>query len=109
MDNNDSPNSSWIPEGYIEVIGPNGQQYLVPHFYAPALNNSLEGAEEKKKLNIEKAAGTVRFLNVKGRATFNDFTQVREFYSSYFGIIGEEMIMAPMSPVSVFLSYSHIN
>jgi hypothetical protein len=62
MDNNDSPSSSWIPEGYIEVIGPNGQQYLVPRFYAPALNNSLEGSEEKKQMDIEKAAGTVSFF-----------------------------------------------
>ena len=25
------------PEGFVEVIGPNGQHYLVPEFYAPAL------------------------------------------------------------------------
>jgi hypothetical protein len=62
MDNSDSPNSSWIPEGYVEVIAPNGQKYLVPRFYAPSLNNSLEGSEVKKKLNIEKASGTVRFF-----------------------------------------------
>jgi hypothetical protein len=63
MDNNVSIDSSWIPEGYVEIIGPNGQHYLVPRFYAPALNNTLVGFEEKKKLEIEKAAGTVSYFN----------------------------------------------
>jgi hypothetical protein len=58
----DSPNSSWIPEGYVEVIA-NGQHYLVPQFAAPALNVTLEGFKEKKKLDIEKAAGTVSYCN----------------------------------------------
>lgn len=43
----------------MEVTGPNGQLYLVPRFYVPALNNSLDGFEGEKKLEIEKAAGTV--------------------------------------------------
>jgi hypothetical protein len=62
MNNNSS--SSSIPEGFVEVIGPNGQLYLVPRFYAPALNTTtaLDGLEEKKKLEIEKAAGTVSFF-----------------------------------------------
>ena len=38
----DSPNSSWIPEGYVEVIA-NGQHYLVPQFVAPALNVTWRG------------------------------------------------------------------
>ena len=48
-----------IPEGFVEVIGPNSKAYLVPEFYAPALHNTLDGMEEKKKLKIEKAEGTV--------------------------------------------------
>ena len=49
-----------IPEGYVEVKGPDGRRYLVPHFYAPALQIKLDGNREKRKLNIGKAAGTVR-------------------------------------------------
>jgi hypothetical protein len=63
MDNNVSLDSSWIPEGYMEIIGPNGQKYLVPRFYAPALTTELVGIEKKRNLEIEKAAGTVSFLN----------------------------------------------
>jgi hypothetical protein len=48
-----------IPEGFVEVMGPNSKAYLVPEFYAPALHNTLDGMEEKKKLMIEKAEGTV--------------------------------------------------
>jgi hypothetical protein len=51
--------TTWIPDGFVRVKGPNGQLYLVPEFYAPALNNTLDGRREKKKLEIEKAEGTV--------------------------------------------------
>jgi hypothetical protein len=52
--------STWIPEGYVEVMGPDGQRYLVPGFCAQALQSSLDGLKEKLRLNVEKAAGTVR-------------------------------------------------
>jgi hypothetical protein len=55
-------NSGWIPEGFVEVLGPNGQRYLVPEFYAPALHISLDALEEKKKLVIEEAGGTVSYF-----------------------------------------------
>jgi hypothetical protein len=48
-----------IPEGFVEVMGTNSKTYLVPEFYAPALHNTLDGMEEKKKMKIEKAEGTV--------------------------------------------------
>jgi hypothetical protein len=48
-----------IPEGYVEIKGPNGQLYLVPEFYAPALHNNLDGYDEKNKLEIGNAAGSV--------------------------------------------------
>lgn len=62
MDINDSQiegDTGMIPEGFVEIMGPNGQRYLVPEFYAPALQNTLGGFEEKKKMDIDKAAGTV--------------------------------------------------
>ena len=45
MDNTESHtkgDTSWTPEGFVEVIGPNGQHYLVPEFYAPALQNDID-------------------------------------------------------------------
>ena len=52
MDNTESHtkgDTSWMPEGFVEVIGPNGQHYLVPEFYALALQNDIDRSEEKKK------------------------------------------------------------
>jgi hypothetical protein len=46
--------------GFVEVKGPNIKAYLVPEFYAPALNYILDGMQEKKKLKIEKAEGSSR-------------------------------------------------
>jgi hypothetical protein len=51
----------WMPEGFVQVVGPNGQHYLVPEFYAPALQNDIDRSEEKKKMEIDKGAGTVSY------------------------------------------------
>jgi hypothetical protein len=63
-----------IPDGYVEVIGPSGQHFLVPQFFAPALQITMDGMKEKRDLNIEKAAGTVRIfyyrLHFPGPPTF---------------------------------------
>jgi hypothetical protein len=48
-----------IPEGFVSVMGPNGQLYLVPEFFAPAVRNSFEGIQQKKSLETKKAVGTV--------------------------------------------------
>ena len=61
-DNNLSPietEPTWIPEGYVVVMGPDGKEYVVPEFFIPALQQNLEGNEKKGKLEIDKAAGTV--------------------------------------------------
>jgi hypothetical protein len=53
--------AQWMPEGFVQVVGPNGQHYLVPEFYAPALQNDIDRSEEKKKMEIDKGAGTVSY------------------------------------------------
>ena len=50
---------SWIPEGYVVVRGPDGQRYVVPEFCVSALHQILDGLGEKKKLEVDKFAGTV--------------------------------------------------
>jgi hypothetical protein len=60
MDNySNEGDDTWIPEGYVEIKGPNGKLYLVPEFYAPAINHTLDGGQEKERLETEMAAGTV--------------------------------------------------
>ena len=57
MDNTESHikgDTSWMPEGFVEVIGPNGQHYLVPDFYALALQNDIDRSEEKKRWKLKK-------------------------------------------------------
>ena len=49
-----------IPEGFVIIMGPKGQQFLVPEFYVPAMRQTLDGIEEKNKLEIGKSDGTVR-------------------------------------------------
>lgn len=61
--NSNDQDTTWIPEGYVEVMGPNGQRYLVPEFCTPALLNTLDVYEEKNKLEIKRASGTVSFPN----------------------------------------------
>ena len=46
--NSNDQYTTWIPEGYVEVMGPNGQCYLVPEFCTPALLNTLDVYKEKK-------------------------------------------------------------
>jgi hypothetical protein len=55
-------NTLWVPEGYVKVIGPNDQCFIVPNFWEPALHLILEGQRQKKVLNIGSASGTVSVL-----------------------------------------------
>ena len=59
MDNKSNNDETWIPEGFVEVLGPTGEKYLVPEFYAPALRNTLDAAKMKSNLGIENYNGTV--------------------------------------------------
>jgi hypothetical protein len=51
--------SSWIPEGYLAVNGPNNQCYVVPDFFVAALHQNLDAQQEKCFFDFGKAAGTV--------------------------------------------------
>jgi len=105
--------SSWIPEGYITVNGPNNQCYVVPDFFVPALHQSLDAQQEKCIFDFGKAAGTVSvyicssffqclsFLNFKKSLYFNSLT--------FDGLIGEGKIMVPTSPVRfIFVASENI-
>jgi hypothetical protein len=59
MSSNHDDDTTWIPEGYVKVVGLNNNCFVVPQFFLPALDQILVGQREKKNLNIEKAAGSV--------------------------------------------------
>jgi hypothetical protein len=50
---------SWIPKGYIKTIGPDGQHYIVPDFFVPALHEAFGGHRMKEDLEVFKADGPV--------------------------------------------------
>jgi len=50
---------SWIPEGYVTVAGPDGNNYIVPEFMVPTLHQSFEGYRKKVDLGVNTAAGSV--------------------------------------------------
>jgi hypothetical protein len=49
----------WIPQGYVEVIGPDDQHYILPEFMVPALHDIFGGHRLKEDLGVFKAAGSV--------------------------------------------------
>jgi hypothetical protein len=51
--------TSWIPEGFSSVMGPENNRYVVPDFFVPALQVSLNGQMKKDKMNIENTDGSV--------------------------------------------------
>jgi hypothetical protein len=51
--------NTWIPEGYVRVTGPDGDNYVVPEFMVPALHQTCESYKKKRDLDAFNAAGSV--------------------------------------------------
>ena len=51
--------TSWFPDGFDVVMGPDECQYLVPDFFVPALEHTLGGQKKKEGFNIENENGSV--------------------------------------------------
>ena len=131
------------PDGYVTVMGPDDQRYLVPEFMVPALHQTFEGYRKKRDLEVFSAAGAVSYplhynipflssaLWPSASATVGHghsrtqpqsvtatvghghsrtwpdritetFSQIHEFNSDVFGVIGEGKVMAPTIPVGHF-------
>ena len=48
-----------IPDGFTIGTGPDGQQYLVPQFMMPALDQAFAAYQHKMDLDVSKAEGGV--------------------------------------------------
>lgn len=48
-----------IPDGFVMVLGPANERYIIPDFFKPALYQLLDSFREKQDLEIEKEEGTV--------------------------------------------------
>jgi hypothetical protein len=55
---------SFPPDGYVTVMGPDEQCYLVPEFMVLALHQTFEGYYKKRDLEVFSAAGAVSFLSI---------------------------------------------
>jgi hypothetical protein len=52
---------SWIPDGCVILVGPDGQRYVVPAFMGLAMRQVFEG-QKKKDLMTFGALGTVSLI-----------------------------------------------
>ena len=54
----------WIPEGFIAIIGPNNEKYIVPEFMIPQLEQDFQSTMRKDKLGAFVAPGIVSNVSV---------------------------------------------
>ena len=55
---------SWIPDGFILVVGPDDKKYIVPEFMAMALDKDYHSDKKKEELKSFSVAGTVSIWNL---------------------------------------------
>lgn len=48
-----------IPDGFILLVGPDNNKYIVPEFVVPALEHGYLAIGQKNKLSADKASGSV--------------------------------------------------
>jgi len=60
------PYDSWIPEGFVVVVGPDNEQYIVPEYAVPELEKEYESKKMKKILGAFQAKGTVSIFCIFG-------------------------------------------
>ncbi|KAF8799625.1 hypothetical protein BYT27DRAFT_7120018 [Phlegmacium glaucopus] len=78
----------WIPEGFVTMVGPDDQRYLVPEFMVPGMHQLVQGNQKKKELNVAGASGSVS-------STF----PMELLDKKLFDVVGEGKLMAPSVPV----------
>ena len=53
---------SWIPEGYVLLVGPDDEKYLVPDFMVDSIDQDYHSIVKKKELKAYSAPGTVSHI-----------------------------------------------
>jgi hypothetical protein len=59
MESNTIRENGWIPEGFVLLVGPNNENYILPEFMVPALDQDFHSNKKKKKLRAYESSGTV--------------------------------------------------
>lgn len=103
-----------IPDGFVIGTAPNGQQYLVPQFMVPALDQAFAAYHKKLELGVPNEQGGVSVLFNRGQYWIGIGTQSaldqqvthHLFQSSQsqetpFLELGEGMVLFPPDPVCV--------
>ena len=52
---------TYILDGYVAIRGDNGEDYLVPPFMIPAMQQAMEAYCKKVEFDVHMADGGVRF------------------------------------------------
>jgi hypothetical protein len=53
------PSSNIIPEGYIVIVGSDGEKYVVPEFMVPAFHQMFDSYRKKLDIDAFRRAGAV--------------------------------------------------
>lgn len=61
-DRQPEPSIPHIPDGFAALIGPNGDQYIVPEFMIPATHQAFEAYHKQIELDVANAEGCVSSL-----------------------------------------------
>jgi hypothetical protein len=48
MESNTIRENGWIPEGFVLLVGPNNENYILPEFMVPALDQDFHSNKKKK-------------------------------------------------------------
>ena len=56
---NSQADETWVPYGFVRVIGPNNQMYVVPEHCLPDLDQIHLSNKKKDELGVSNAQGTV--------------------------------------------------
>ena len=97
---------SWVPDGFVLVIGPDKKRYILPEFMLPDLDLKFNARKRAKEINASNAAGTVSAGSSAFRHILHTYwTLYKNFHSAikHFDIIGEGNVMFRSVPVSGFL------
>ena len=69
--------NDWIPEGFIKIIGPRNEEYIVPEFMVNQLDQDYHTNTRKVELGVSMAPGVVSlFFDINTRSRSKDRLQI---------------------------------
>ena len=73
----------WVPEGFVVLIGPNGEKYITPEFMVPALDQDFHSNKKKESLGALGAKGSVSTIPRASSPVFIPGVNTRRLSPAY--------------------------